>query len=147
LCQLSIIQGWLNRLDQARSTGNSALHIAQKAGDSQVLALAHFNLGHLDVITGNLSPARRHLEQAVQLARSANAYNVLARSLQNQAYLATFTSSYAEAEQFAQAAVEAAKTWVMPRWNWVTTLKRAAPCMPVWTTPKSQAKATTWPSC
>jgi DNA-binding CsgD family transcriptional regulator/DNA-binding SARP family transcriptional activator len=110
LCQLSILQGWLNRLDQARSTGNAALHIAGQAGDAQVLALAHFNLGHLDVITGDLASARPHLEQAVQLARDAGVPSVAARSLQNLAYTATFTGQYAEAEQFARAAEEAAKT-------------------------------------
>jgi ATP/maltotriose-dependent transcriptional regulator MalT len=109
LCQLSIIQGWLNRLDQARSTGTTALHMAEQAGDAYVSALTHFNLGHLDVITGELAHAIQHLEQAEQLAHKANAHSVLARSLQNRAYVATFTSRYAEAEQFAAAAVEAAK--------------------------------------
>ncbi len=110
LCQLSILQGWLNRLSEARSTGTTALRIAEQAGDAHVLALAHFNLGHLDVIAGELVHASQHLEQAEQLAHTANSQSVLARSLQNQVYVATFAGRYAEAVQLAAAAVTAAET-------------------------------------
>jgi len=106
LCQLSILQGWLNRLDQARDTGNAALLLARQVGDPHLLALTHFNLGHMDVISGELARALPHLQQAEQLARTADAPSVLARSLQNQAYVMTFTGRYAEAERLAAAAVE-----------------------------------------
>ncbi|MFN8470098.1 MAG: AAA family ATPase [Caldilineaceae bacterium] len=110
LCQLSILQGWLNRLSEARSTGITALHIAEQAGDAHLLALAHFNLGHLDVIVGELAHASQHLEQAEQLAYTASSHSILARSLQNQVYVATFTGRYGEAVQLAAAAVAAAET-------------------------------------
>ena len=110
LCQLSILQGWLNRLGQARATGTTALRIADQVGDVHLLALAHFNLGHLDVIAGELAHASQHLQQAEHLAHTANAQSVLARSLQNQVYVATFTGRYAEAVQLAAVALAAAES-------------------------------------
>ena len=108
LCQLSLIQGWLHRLDEARESGAEALHLAERLGDSYLLAQNHLNLGHLGIISGNLQPASHHLQQAEQIARPIAASNLLARTLQNQAYITVFTARYAEAAQLAQLAVESA---------------------------------------
>lgn len=109
LCLLSMVETWLNRLVQARSRGNDALSLATQVDDQHLLALAHFNLGHIDVISGELTRAQQYLQQAEQLARVAGVPSILARSLQNQAYVMTFTGHYAAAEHLATAAVEWAR--------------------------------------
>lgn len=108
LCQLSLVQSWSHRLEEARRTGDEALRIAQEIGDERLLALNHFNLGHFGIVSGDFPQAKQQLAQAEFLARAGGATSLLARTLQNQVYVATFTGHYTEAVRLAEISVNEA---------------------------------------
>jgi DNA-binding CsgD family transcriptional regulator/tetratricopeptide (TPR) repeat protein len=107
---LSYIRARLYRLAEARATAEAALRAAGQVGNTRLLALTHWSLGHLYLITGEAALVDRYLEQAEQFAREGGEHDVLGRCLQDLALLRTFEGSYARAELLADEALVLART-------------------------------------
>jgi ATP/maltotriose-dependent transcriptional regulator MalT len=85
------------RLAEARQLAKQALGLAQTTAAPSLLALAHWNLGHLEKIEGDPTPAVAHLQLAEQAARVADAADIVGWSLQSLAQLAVWRGDYAQA--------------------------------------------------
>jgi ATP/maltotriose-dependent transcriptional regulator MalT len=109
LCWLGLIARRAYRLAEARATAGAALAIARSLDDAGLLALAHWNLGHLWKIAGEIEPSVRHLAQAEAAARAAGAGDVLGWCLQNLAQLATWRGDYPQAAAQAGEALRLAR--------------------------------------
>lgn len=106
---LSFLQTRLYQAGLARSTAEAALRVAGQAGDPRLQALAHWNLGHVHKIGGELDAAEAHMREAERLSRNAGHEDVLSWSLQNLAQMALMRAAYREAESLGQAALALAR--------------------------------------
>lgn len=95
---LSFAQTRQYRIGEARETGDAAMRIAEQAGNRRLLALTHWNTGHVYKIAGELDLATHHLRQAEHLARDNGERDILGRSLENLAQLAIWSGHYRRAE-------------------------------------------------
>lgn len=105
LAWLAMIRARLNRMEEARTTGQAALRLADQVDDTRVRALAHATVGHVNEITGELDAGYHHAQIAERLARAGGHHDVLRQCLQDLGMMAVWHASYARAEQLA---VEAA---------------------------------------
>ena len=95
---LSFAQTRQYRIGEARATGDAAMRIAEQAGNRRLLALTHWNTGHVYKIAGELDLAAHHLREAERLARDDGERDILGRSLENLAQLAIWSGHYRRAE-------------------------------------------------
>jgi DNA-binding CsgD family transcriptional regulator/tetratricopeptide (TPR) repeat protein len=89
--------------------GEVGLRVAEEVGEPRLLALAHWNLGHLYEIEGRLDASAHHATEAERLARLAAEPDILSRSLLVQALLAVWRGLYVEGERLASEAVVLAR--------------------------------------
>jgi DNA-binding CsgD family transcriptional regulator/tetratricopeptide (TPR) repeat protein len=85
--------------------GEAGLRAAEELGEPRLLALAHWNLGHLFEIEGDLERAAHHGAEAERMARAGTAPDLLSRSLLVQAILAIWHGQYSEGQQLATEAL------------------------------------------
>jgi DNA-binding CsgD family transcriptional regulator len=105
LVWLSLIRTRLNRMLEARQTAAVALDVAEAVGHTRLLALAHWNIGHVQEVTGELDPAYQHAELAERLAHEGGHRDVQGWCLQNLAMMNIWRGAYARAETMAGEAV------------------------------------------
>jgi DNA-binding CsgD family transcriptional regulator/tetratricopeptide (TPR) repeat protein len=93
----------------SETAGETGLRVAEELGEPRLLALAHWNLGHLSEIEGNLDKSAYHAVEADRMARVAAEPDILSRSLQVQAVLAVWRGEYHDAEHLASEALALAR--------------------------------------
>ena len=106
---LSFVQTRLDQVVEASSTGEAALRVAEEVDDRRLLALTHFNLGHVSKVVGEMELATHHLEQAGRLARQGGEPDVLSLCLLNLGQLAWMKGDYARGEALATEALAMAR--------------------------------------
>jgi ATP/maltotriose-dependent transcriptional regulator MalT len=109
LVWLSLVCMRLNRTRDAHAFGDTALAVAERAGDSRLRALTHWNIGHLHEVVGNLDVAFHHTELAERLARDEGHRDVQGWCLANLAIMAVWRGDYARAESMAAEALDLAR--------------------------------------
>ncbi|MBA2597870.1 MAG: hypothetical protein H0V00_14690, partial [Chloroflexia bacterium] len=93
----------------SEAAGIAGLQVAKELGDPRLLALAHWNLGHLHEIEGELAQSAHHAVEAESAARAVSEGDMLGRSLQVRAILAIWQGRYHDGEQFAKEALALAR--------------------------------------
>jgi DNA-binding CsgD family transcriptional regulator/tetratricopeptide (TPR) repeat protein len=109
LAWLGLIRARLNRMAEARTTGEQAMRLADDVGDARLRALAYATMGHVLEVTGELDAGSRQAEMAEDLARLAGHDDVLCQSLLDQAIMAVWRGAYPRAEALAAEAVALAR--------------------------------------
>lgn len=102
---LSFIRTRLYQVSSARSTGEAALRVAEEVNNPRLRALAHWTIGHVDKISGEVESAERHMLQAEELARASGSDDVRSWALLNLSQLALFRCAYQRAEALAREAL------------------------------------------
>ena len=108
LFHLAMVQTRLYHPDQARSTREAALQLAEQLNDPQLLALNHYNLGYMHLAVGDLAVAQRHLDEAEQHARAVDNQSLVAETLRYQGYLAIWSGQYEKTDRLASEAHKSA---------------------------------------
>jgi ATP/maltotriose-dependent transcriptional regulator MalT len=108
LVWVSYVRRRLYQPEGSEKTGAIGLRVAQELNDPRLLALAHWNLGHLHEVEGNLDQSAHHAAEAERAARLVNEPVILSRSLQVQAIVAVWRGHYHEAERLASEALSLA---------------------------------------
>jgi DNA-binding CsgD family transcriptional regulator len=109
LVWISYVRRRLYQPAGSEAAGEAGLRLATELGEPRLLALAHWNLGHLHEIEGNLETSARHAVEAERLARASDEANMLSRGLQVQAILAIWQGHYHDGERFAEEALALAR--------------------------------------
>jgi DNA-binding CsgD family transcriptional regulator/tetratricopeptide (TPR) repeat protein len=109
LAWLALIRARLNRMAEARVTGEQAMRLADDLGDMSLRALAHAIVGHVLVVTGDLEAGARQTEVTEELAREAGRDDVLRQALLDQALMAVWRGAYAHAVSLADEALAYAR--------------------------------------
>jgi DNA-binding CsgD family transcriptional regulator len=93
----------------SETAGETGLRVAEELGEPRLLALAHWNLGHLYEIEGHLDESAHHALEAERIARLTAEPDILSRSLQVQSVLAVWRGNYPEGERLASEALALAR--------------------------------------
>lgn len=110
LVWLSYVRRRLYQPGGSHAAGRAGLRVAEALAEQRLLALAHWNLGHLHEIGGDLASAADHAIEAERAARASGESNLLSRSLQVRAILANWQGRYYEAERVAAESLALART-------------------------------------
>lgn len=110
LVWLSYVRRRLYQPNASEAAGEAGLRAAEALGEPRLLALAHWNLGHLHEIEGDLESAARHAIEAERTSRASDDSDLLSRGLQVRAILAIWQGRYHEAERAAEEALALART-------------------------------------
>jgi DNA-binding CsgD family transcriptional regulator len=101
LVWISYVRRRLYQPAGSETAGETGLRVAEELGEPRLLALAHWNLGHLYEIEGNLDESAHHALEAERMARLAAEPDILSRSLQVQSVLAVWRGQYHDGERLA----------------------------------------------
>jgi DNA-binding CsgD family transcriptional regulator/tetratricopeptide (TPR) repeat protein len=109
LSWISFVRRRLYHPVASRTAAEAALRAAQEVGDPRLLALAHWSLGQIHEIAGDLDPATEHAREAERLARAEGDRDVLSRSLLIVSHVAIWRGRFYEGLDHAEESARLAR--------------------------------------
>jgi DNA-binding CsgD family transcriptional regulator/tetratricopeptide (TPR) repeat protein len=105
LSWISFVQRRLYNLTGAREAAVAAVAAAEEIGEPRVLALAHWGLGQIHEVTGELDESVEHAREAERFARDEGDREVLSRSLLIRAHVAIWRGRFIEGHRCTEEAL------------------------------------------